>query len=127
MSIFRRSELAISIRRALAGVATVAQLLLLIMPLVDRNENGGAPLSIQALVSGSITSIGAAVPTSATHHDATTCPACIAQTLFAQVAFGVRLPTSIVSERAPADVRPLLLPHHDPPSSHQSRAPPAVS
>ncbi|MES2304815.1 MAG: hypothetical protein V4558_04880 [Gemmatimonadota bacterium] len=116
-----------TIRRALSGVATVAQLLLLIMPLVDRNENGSAPVSIQSLVAGSGSSMGAATPTSTTHHDATTCPACIAQTLFAHVAFGVRLPTSIVSERAPADVRPLLLPHHDPPSSHQSRAPPAVS
>ncbi|MGH7592639.1 MAG: hypothetical protein ACRELE_02115, partial [Gemmatimonadales bacterium] len=60
-------------------------------------------------------------------HNPTTCPACIAQSLHAQVESSVHLPTLVVAERAPTDLHTALQPHHDPPSTHRSRAPPVVS
>ncbi|MES2124209.1 MAG: hypothetical protein V4503_05920 [Gemmatimonadota bacterium] len=120
-------DLAQAMTRSLASVAIFAQLLLIITPLVDVHEQGEAQVAAlitQAPTGGSaLTASQPATP----EHNATTCPACIAQSLHAQLASGVRLPLVVVAESAPLDVRPTLLPHHDPPQAHQSRAPPAVS
>jgi hypothetical protein len=115
-----------AIHRALASVAVFAQVLLLFSPLLEiRHGEGRAAISvaIASQQSGSwIQSHGSAIP-----HNPTTCPACIAQSLHAQVAPGVRLPTLLVAELAPVETATAVLPHHDPPSTHHSRAPPVVS
>ena len=119
--------LATAVRRALASVATFAQLLLLFTPLVELRDTDSGPHAITAAsLTPDAPSVGAshgqAVP-----HDATTCPACIAQSLHAQLVASVRLPTAIVAEPTPTEFRTDVLPYHDPPSTHRSRAPPAVS
>ena len=127
MGIGSKCGLATAVRHALASVATFAQLLLLFTPLVELRDAQSGPQSI------SVASITPDAPTvganhgQAAPHNATTCPACIAQSLHAQLVAGVRLPTTVVAERAPTDIRNVALPHHDPPSTHRSRAPPVVS
>ena len=127
MAIGSRGGLATAVRHAIAGVATFAQLLLLFTPLVELRDTESGPQSISvASIAPDSPSIGAnhgQVPP----HNATTCPACIAQSLHAQLVAGVRLPTTIVAELAPPDIRNVALPYHDPPSTHRSRAPPLVS
>lgn len=116
-----------AIRHSLAGMAVFAQVLMLFTPLLEVRDTE-AP--------GRVIAAGVTTPSGATlasergrtsPHNATTCPACIAQSLFAQVESSVRLPTLVVAERAPVDLRAEVLRHHDPPSTHYSRAPPVVS
>ena len=127
MGIWSRGEGATAVRRALASVAVFAQLLLLLGPLVEVHGSGSGPGTLVVAGSASGSVLAARQPGNPTPHNATTCPACIAQSLHAQLASGVRIPTLVVAARAPTDLRPALLPHHDPPSTHHSRAPPVVS
>ncbi|MES1259728.1 MAG: hypothetical protein ABUL71_03970, partial [Gemmatimonadota bacterium] len=63
----------------------------------------------------------------AKHHDATTCPACMAQSLHAQLTGSVRLPINVIAEQAPVEIPDAALPTLDPPATHLSRAPPVES
>lgn len=127
MTIGRRGGLATATRHALACVAIFAQLLLLFTPLVELRDTESGPQSISvASISPDSPSIGANHG-QAPPHNATTCPACIAQSLHAQLVASVHLPTTITAELAPTDIRNVALPYHDPPSTHRSRAPPVVS
>ncbi len=122
-----RGELATAIRRALASVAIFAQVLLLFSPLIELHDgDAGARVAI-GTVGTSGAAMVAGLPDHTPQHNPTTCPACIAQSLHAQLASGVRLPTVVVAQQAPADFRTAHLPQHDPPSTHHSRAPPVVS
>ncbi|MEP6590687.1 MAG: hypothetical protein ABJC19_05850 [Gemmatimonadota bacterium] len=115
-----------ALTRSLASVVIFAQLLLIITPLVEVHEgNAATQAAVGAPPANGSAAISAGQPATP-EHNATTCPACIAQSLHAQLAFGVRLPMSVVAERGPVDVRPTLRPHHDPPAAHQSRAPPVA-
>jgi len=116
-----------AIWRSLAATAVFAQVLMLFTPLLEVRDTD-APGRVFA--AGVTTPASASMGTErgrATPHNATTCPACIAQSLFARVESCVRLPTMVVAERAPVDLRAEVLRHHDPPSTHHSRAPPVVS
>jgi hypothetical protein len=116
-----------SARRILALVAGVAQLLLLSAPLADLPERGSGVLTVApGIATPDSPSIAPQHPATQ-QHNATTCPACIAQTLHAQASAVLRLPTVVVSERAPVEIRRAAPPHHDPPAAHLSRAPPVVS
>lgn len=127
MDIGTRRDLYRAISRGLASLAVFAQVLMVFTPLIEVRDSTGQQLIIAA---------GVTMPTAATigaehdrpsPHNATTCPACIAQSLFARVESAVRLPSLVVAERRPVDLRAEVLPHHDPPSTHYSRAPPFVS
>lgn len=108
-------------------MAVFAQVLMLFTPLIEVRDRDAPGRAIAAGVTAPGSATVAAERSRAAPHDATTCPACIAQSLFARVESGVRLPTLAAAERAPADLRAAALPHYDPPSSHHSRAPPVVS
>jgi len=127
MAIGRRERLATVTRRALTGVAIVAQLLLLLAPLVELHDHDAGPRAITGETSAAGAAMVAGQPSRGQPHNATTCPACIAQSLHAQLASGVRLPTAIEMLRLTSDLRDTFLPHHDSPSTHRSRAPPVVS
>ena len=116
-----------AIWRSLAALAVFAQALMLFTPLLEVRDTDAPGRVIAAGVTTPASASMAAERGRATPHNATTCPACIAQSLFARVESGVRLPTLVVAERAPVDLRAEALRHHDPPSTHHSRAPPVVS
>jgi hypothetical protein len=122
-----RGELATAIRRALASVAIFAQVLLLFAPLIEVHDGDAGARVVVAAVGTSGAAMVAGLPDRTPPHNPTTCPACIAQSLHAQLASGVRLPTVVVAQLAPADFHAAQLPQHDPPSTHHSRAPPVVS
>ena len=123
----RGGKLRSTIWRALAGMAVSAQVLMLFSPLVElRDSDARGPRLAAGFATPGIATIGSE-RSHAPPHNATTCPACIAQSLHARVEPGVRLPAAIVAEGAPIDLRITVLPHHDPPSTHLSRAPPSVS
>ncbi len=109
------------------ALAMFAQLLLLIAPFGEVRERGTVTRTLAAAESASGISTIAADHGASRPHDATTCPACIAQSLHAQLVPAMALATYTVADRAPSDRRSSLLPHHDPPAAHQSRAPPTVS
>ena len=121
-----RSNLSIAITRALAILAIFAQMLLLFAPLVELHDGDNGARAVLAGASAA-PSIAAGQQSHTPQHNPTTCPACIAQSLHAQLESGVRLPTITMAQRAPVDLRAAALPHHDPPSTHHSRAPPVVS
>jgi hypothetical protein len=116
-----------AIWRSLAAMAVFAQVLMLFTPLIEVRDTEAPGRVIAAGVTTPASASMASQRGRTTPHNATTCPACIAQSLFARVESGVRLPTLVVAERAPVDLRAEVLPHHDPPSTHHSRAPPVVS
>jgi hypothetical protein len=122
-----RGELAPAIRRALASVAIFAQLLLVFAPLLEvrDGDNGTWPIAVGVTTPGALMVAGQ--PDHRPQHNPTTCPACIAQSLHAQLESSVRLPVVVVAQRAPVDLRTASLRHHDPPSLHHSRAPPVLS
>jgi hypothetical protein len=119
-------ELATAIRRALAGVAIFAQLLLLFSPLIELHDGDAGARATSAIPAAGAAMV-AGQPDRTPQHNPMTCPACIAQSLHAQLASGVRLPTVVVAQAAPVDLRTARLLQHDPPSTHHSRAPPVVS
>jgi hypothetical protein len=127
MGMGRQDGFAIAVRRALSSVAIFAQVILIFTPLVDLHDGDGA---------GRVIAAGLTTPDAATisaqqgqplQHNPTTCPACIAQSLHAQLSAAVRLPTVPVAERSVVDRRSSALPQHDPPATLHSRAPPVVS
>jgi hypothetical protein len=122
-----RGELATAISRALTSVAIFAQLLLLFTPLLEVREGdvGTWAIAVGVTTSGAMMVPGQQDPVPP--HNATTCPACIAQSLHARLEPGVRLPTLVVAQSAPVDLRAAFVPHHGLPSRHHSRAPPVVS
>src|SRR5579862_9429490 len=104
-----------AIHRALTSVAMFAQVMLLFAPLIDVQDTGpGHRAFAVGMTTPGIATMGSPRESSR-HHDAATCPACIAQSLHAQLVASVRLPTLTVAERAPSDRRIEVLPHHDPP------------
>ena len=122
-----RIDLKSAIWRALASTAVFAQLVVVLAPLVEIRDSEGP---VRVLAAGVTTPAAVTIGAErgqAPPHNATTCPACIAQSLHAQVESGLHLPTLMVAERAPFDRRTTVLPHHDPPATHRSRAPPLVS
>jgi hypothetical protein len=127
MAALRTNQLATAINRALASVAVFAQLLLWFAPLVEVHDGDAATWAFAVGVTTSQAVIFAGQPDRLPQHNPMTCPACIAQSLHAQLASSVRLPTVVAVPRASIDLRATLLPHHDPPSTHRSRAPPVVS
>jgi hypothetical protein len=127
MGIGGRGELAIAIRRALSSVAIFAQLLLIFAPLVELHDGGAAPRALAAAVAPSGAALVAGQPDRTPPHNPTTCPACIAQSLHAQLESGVRLPTVVVAVGAPIDLPTAGLRYQDLPATHRSRAPPVVS
>jgi hypothetical protein len=123
----RRRDLTTAIRHALSSVAIFAQVLLLFTPLVElRDRHGSTHADPSAISAPGVAAVGADHG-QAPPHNPSTCPACIAQSLHAQLASSMRLPTILVTHRLVADRRAAVLPQHDPPSSHHSRAPPVVS
>lgn len=127
MGMHRRGGLTTAISAALASVAVFAQLLLLAAPLIEIHDVDVGARVVSAVLTSSHNVIAAGHENRTPAHNPTTCPACIAQSLHARVEQGVRLPTLLVASRTPPDVRAALLPHHDPPSTHHSRAPPTVA
>jgi hypothetical protein len=127
MGIRVNGSLKAAIWRSLAGMAVFAQVLMLFTPLIEVRDTDAPGRVIAAGVTTPASASIASERGRTSPHNATTCPACIAQSLFAQVESGVRLPTLVVAERAPVDLRAAILRHHDPPSTHHSRAPPVVS
>jgi N-acetylglutamate synthase/N-acetylornithine aminotransferase len=127
MGIRGKQDLIVAIRRALTSAAVFAQALLVCSPLVEVRD---AEVHNRVLAAGvstpGITTMAADRGT-ASHHNATTCPACIAQSLHAQVVSPVRMPTFVIGERAVSQAPGVVAAHHDPPSAHHSRAPPALS
>jgi hypothetical protein len=120
-------SVATAFRRALSSVAIFAQLLLLFTPLVELRDGDTDSRAIAAGITRPDAPSMAPQHEQAQQHNATTCPACIAQSLHAQLTAPVRLPTTIVAERTPTEIRREVLPGHDPPTAHLSRAPPVVS
>lgn len=123
----RHPRLVRALTRLIASVAIVAQVVTLAAPLVDVQADQVsrgmmAVLAAATSVPAIGTSHGSAIP-----HNPTTCPACIAQSLHAQLSVAVRLPTLTVAERTPPDQRATVDGGRDPPATHQSRAPPAVA
>lgn len=116
-----------AVRRALSSVAIFAQVVLIFAPLVDLHDGDGARRVIAAGLTTPDAPTMAAQTGHPLQHNATTCPACIAQSLHAQLSAAVRLPTVPVAERSVADRRSAALPQHDPPATLHSRAPPVVS
>jgi hypothetical protein len=123
----RRTDLRIAIRHALSSVAIFAQVLLLFTPLLELRHRDGATAAIAAGFSTPEVATISADHGQSPPHNPTTCPACIAQSLHAQLASSMHLPTIVVTHRVVADRGASALPQHDPPSSHHSRAPPVVS
>jgi hypothetical protein len=127
MGILVNGSLKSAIWHSLAATAVFAQVLMLFTPLIEVRDTD-APGRV---IAAGVTTPGSAAMASergrTSPHNATTCPACIAQSLFAQVESSVRLPTLVVAERTPVDLRAEVLRHHDPPSTLHSRAPPVVS
>ncbi len=122
-----RGSLLLAIRRALISVAVFAQVLLVFAPLLEVREDDTAARGIISAVTNHGDAAWVSAHERPAPHNPTTCPACIAQSLHARLESGVRLPTVVVVDRALADRRTTLVPHHDPPSTHHSRAPPVVS
>jgi len=117
----------LALRRALTSVAVFAQVLLVCSPLIEVRDG---EIHHRVLAAGVCTPGVATISAdraSTSHHNATTCPACIAQSLHAQVVSPVRMPTFVVGERTVTHAPGVVAPHHDPPSAHHSRAPPALS
>lgn len=123
----RRGGLPHAINRALTGAAILAQFVMIAAPLIDARDvdTGGSRPAAVVAASGAVVSAGESgqLPP----HNPATCPACIAQSLHAQVAPVVSLPAFVVSFGVRPELRTAAVPQHDPPSSHQSRAPPVVS
>lgn len=127
MGIGSRGGLAAAMRHAFASVAIFAQVLLLFSPLIEVREGPEGSRAIAAgLTTPDAPTLGAQHG-QAQPHNSTTCPACIAQSLHAQLTDSVRLPITMVAARTPLDIRNSVLPQHDPPSTHHSRAPPVLS
>lgn len=122
-----RGSLHSGIRHALASVAIFAQALMIAAPLVEVRDANAGPVAFVIGAASPDAPTVAAEHSQAVPHNAATCPACIAQSLHAQRTADVRLPTVVVVERTPTDRHEAVLPHHDPPSTHHSRAPPVVS
>ena len=122
-----RGSLATAIRRSLASVASFAQLLLLFAPLVELRETGHGTDTVEAGVTAPNAPALDVQRGQAQHHDATTCPACIAQSLHAQLVGPVRLPTNVIAEQAPVEIPGAAVQTLDPPATHRSRAPPVAS
>lgn len=127
MGMGRRDGFAIAVRRALSSVAIFAQVILIFVPLVDLHDGDGAGRIIAAGLTTPDSPTIAAQQGQQPQHNATTCPACIAQSLHAQLSAAVHLPTVPVAERRVVDRRSSTLPQHDPPTTLHSRAPPVVS
>jgi imidazolonepropionase-like amidohydrolase len=122
-----RGDVTSAICRSLAGVALFAQVLTQFAPLAELRDSAGPARVLAPGITTPTAATLAAQHDRAPPHNATTCPACIAQSLHARVESSVRLPALAVAEQAPTDRRTTTLRHHDPPSSHHSRAPPIVS
>ncbi|HEY4322187.1 MAG TPA: hypothetical protein VGM77_13550 [Gemmatimonadales bacterium] len=123
----RHPNLARVLTRLLTSVALAAQVVTLAAPLVDVQADQVSRGMMAVLAAAtSVPAIGPSHGTSIPHNP-TTCPACIAQSLHAQLSATVRLPTLNVAERAPSDQRAKVDGGRDPPATHQSRAPPAVA
>ena len=116
-----------AIRRTLAIIASVAQVLLLFAPLVELQDSDHDLGSIVAGITRPDSPSMAPRHAPAQPHNATTCPACIAQSLHAQVAHAAPLPAGAVIERERFELRSAVVTSTGPPSSHHSRAPPAFS
>lgn len=127
MGIGSRTGLAMAVRHAVACVAIFAQALLLFTPLVELRDAHAGPSTISA---GAITPDAPSVAPQherSRQHDATSCPACIAQSLHAQVAPGAPPPTCEIVECHALDLRSAVAASHGPSSAHRSRAPPSIS
>ncbi len=112
------------VHRVIAAAALVAQVVMVFAPLGDLCgvTRGALP---NVVVAGGVASMTVQQP--GRPHDAATCPACIAQSLHAQLAPVMALPTLSVATRAPEDLRGTFVAHRDLPANHQSRAPPVRS
>ena len=120
--------MATAIRRALASVAVFAQVLLLFSTLIELHDGDGGARVAVAAVGTSGAAMVAGLPDHTPQHNPTTTARAVSRSrCIAQLASGVRLPTVVVAQQAPANFRTAHLPQHDPPSTHHSRAPPVVS
>jgi hypothetical protein len=111
-------------RRMIAAVALVAQVVMVFAPMGDLCgvTRDTAPALVAAAGGAAI-----GVQHPGRPHDAATCPACIAQSLHAQLVSAFSLPTLAIASRAPEDLRTTFIAHRGLPTSHQSRAPPVRS
>lgn len=109
------------LHRVIAAVALVAQVVMVFAPLGDLCgvTRDTAPAVI---VAAGVASLNVQHP--GRPHDAATCPACIAQSLHAQLVSAFSLPTLAIATRASEDLRSTFIAHYGLPTSHQSRAPP---
>jgi hypothetical protein len=114
-------------RRSLAIIATVAQVLLLFAPLAELRDEDHGIRTIAAGITRPDSPAIAPTPARSQPHNATTCPACIAQSLHAQVAHAAPLPAAAVIENQRFELRSAVVVSTGPPSAHQSRAPPVIS
>lgn len=127
MGIGSRGTLATTLRRALASAAVFAQALLLLAPSGEAHEGFSGPAVIGAF---SATQNAPALAPShdlGHRHDTTTCPACIARSLHAQVAGATALPTHAVVERHSLQPSHAAAVSTGSLSAHRSRAPPTFS
>lgn len=126
MSIGQRRGFWFRVQRIIAVVALVAQGAMLVAPLGDvRDGPPAATLAQAASASGTAFVHGPAQP--ARPHNPATCPACIAQSLHAQLAPAFALPTFWHASRTAVDHPAAFVVHRAAFSSHHSRAPPVRS
>lgn len=127
MGILGRRDLITAIRHALTSVAIFAQLLLLAVPLVEIHDVETGPRTISAGLASSGNTMLAGHESRVPSHNPTTCPACIVQSLHAQVAPTPSIPACVVVECQRFDSHTAVIVSTGPPSAHHSRAPPTNS
>lgn len=123
----RWAPVATALRHSVAAFTIFAQLLVIVAPLADAREAAPLPPTLAAIFE--MGQSQAAVDTDHGHqhqHDSATCPACIAQTIVADVATPQRglIPES--GERARLEHRHEQAPPPQFLSLQRSRAPPAA-
>ncbi len=112
---------------ALGAGALCALLILLAGHVHTQDASFGAARTTLASVTGTGIIVSGHDQRDLPEHDPDTCPTCAAQSVTAQVATATRLPTEPVGASVVSGRAPNVLCSSGPPSSHRSRAPPAVS
>jgi hypothetical protein len=123
----RLGPLAAPLRHCVAAVAMFAQCLMVIAPLSDAREAAPLPPSVSSILEFG----NSHVAINADHghqvsHDATTCPACIAQSLVAHVSRPVRAPVPDAGLRTSGEPARKVIRPFQYRSLLRSRAPPFV-
>jgi hypothetical protein len=124
----RLGPLATPLRHCVAAIAMFAQLVMAIAPIADLQDAAPLTPTIASIVEMGNTHTAFDTDHGHQHnHDASTCPACIAQSLVAQVASPTRALLHVGDEHATAVVTTELPLQAHYLSLQRSRAPPTAS